>query len=458
MLFYPERVALTGLLFYLGLWMVVPLTPLHPVSWGAVGYAALAYAAFFCGCFLVSISKRGMPCLPYRKTILSSKARAGSHGPAPNQFSLRYASHILWITAALGAIGVAARTYDKFFIRGVDMSVGALEAHELLASASPGPVAALGGALYPFCYIPLIILWAQPPGLRKFSGAKWLAVLLFVLPALIQLQVLSRSQMIVALSMMYVSAGCILYRGQALHRRLVMPLFTGAVLAAAMSALAFWARLEEMELDILFSMQNSVYAFTLQPSRELLSFLNNVDRRLSAPISSIIPLAQYYLHGLLEFSLLWERPSSYVPGTQIFTWGEQHFGPYLRVLNLVGMYDYPNFSLEETLHYRSAVFSTFFGTLWVDFGWFGLLYIAGFGALCKYCGQLARRGNLAVMPLYAYFCVVLFFMPVDDFIVSAQGMYAINSFLLVWALGGQGTRRGVRRHAVPAPEPLQQAP
>jgi hypothetical protein len=38
------------------------------------------------------------------------------------------------------------------------------------------------------------------------------------------------------------------------------------------------------------------------------------------------------------------------------------------------------------------------------------------------------------MPLYVFFAVVLFFMPVVNFMISAQGMYIINAFFCFWAL------------------------
>jgi hypothetical protein len=404
MLFFPERVALAGLVAYIGLWLVAPLERVFPMVWVPLGYIAVCYSAFFLGCLLVAGGRRGIA-RPQKVSSFSSRA--------------------FWAIACIGAAGMAMRLYDKLFIRGVSLADSALESREMLADAEAGPVAAVGGLLYPFCYVPLILWWAREPGNRLGPVALGAAVLLFLLPAVDALLLLSRSQMLVAFSMMFFSAACVLFRGNALHPRLILPVVLGVAVLVTVSVLAFTSRLSQMDRDLVSSILTSAYGFVLTPNDRALTAMQG-EGIAGGALGAVVPVLQYYLHGVFEFGLLWSRPDA-----QEFTLGTQTFAPYFKALSMFKLVGYPEF-ISSDIYYRSGVFTTFFGPLWIDFGWGGPLFMLGFGMLAKVCANGARGGAVAAMPLHAYFCVVLFFMPVVNFMISAQGMYIINAFLLTW--------------------------
>lgn len=405
LLFFPERVALIGILAYLTLWLLAPLQMAFPWSWGAMGYIALCYAAFWIGCLLA---------VGESLHLVSFCDRS------------RFSRTTFWTVVILGALGMSLRIYDKIFIRGIDLAQSSLESRDLLADSEAGIVAALGGALYPFCYVPLILWWARPASWQTSLVAKWAAVALFSFPALDALFLLSRSQMLVALGMLYIAAACVLCRGRLLHRSLLIPALSGLVALIAVSVLAFSTRLSQMGIDVVFSALHSVYGYALTPSPAAVDAMNSPHEWVARTASAAIPLLQYYLHGVFEFALLWDRPDQ-----QVFTFGAQHFTPYVKALSIFGVTNYPDFGTDN-VYFRVGVFTTFFGPLWVDFGWWGPLFMLGFGALAKICATRARHGTLAVIPLHSFFCVILLFMPVANFMISAQGMYVINAFALIW--------------------------
>jgi hypothetical protein len=102
----------------------------------------------------------------------------------------------------------------------------------------------------------------------------------------------------------------------------------------------------------------------------------------------------------------------------------------VKALSIMGVLDYPD--VAHNLYVRDGVFTSFFGPLWTDFGWFSAPCMFTFGVICKLFARSAHAGRVGVMPLYAYFCVIIFFMPVVNFWVSAQGSYLINAFIVVW--------------------------
>jgi oligosaccharide repeat unit polymerase len=415
MLFSPERIAIAGILTYLALFLVAPLVVVHPMSWGAIGFVALCYAAFLGGCLVV----------PRRR-----------EAPTPPHVAWRYSPRAFWLFLFLGVVGVTLRAYDKYILRGVTLDEGAFEGRSLLAAEGAGPIAVVAGVLYPFCYVPLIMWWARRKEQRRIALGG-LTFIVFLLPAADALILLSRSPLLVTFGLATAAAGCVLYRGRVFTRQLLWLGAAAFVALVGLSIYVFEVRLGEMNLDLASSILMSAYGDTLAPNSSTAGALSGRGVG-SGALTAALPLMQYYLHGILEFGLLWERPEP-----QAFAMGFQHFAPYVKALSIVGLLEYPD--VGYSLYVRDGVFTSFFGPLWTDFGWLGAPCMFLFGAASKLCARSAQAGTIGVMPLYAYFCVIIFFMPVVNFWVSAQGSYLINAFVIVWLSSFIWARRSADR-------------
>jgi hypothetical protein len=409
MLFFPERLALAGFGAYLLLWVVAPLNAVSPLSLTALTYILTCYFAFLLGCKSATIS------LGWKDKTYDQP---------------RVASYWLWfwIWMLLGVAGLIFRLYDKFVLRDAFVIGSVLETREVLADTSAGPLAAIGGVLYPFCYVPIFMIWIRERrGESSVIAVKWLAAFVALLPALDALILLSRSQMLVAFSMLYFAVSCALYGGKVMPKKIVIPVFLGLSLLLGITVSAFLMRLDEMELKLIDSLMGSAYAELLVPNELALRIISGDHILISIFLSNITPIFQYYLHGIYEFCLLWERPDS-----QIFLNGIEHFFPYIKLLSMAGIVDQSVISQQPYL--REGVFTTFFGPLWVDFGFLSILIIFIFGFLVKRIANIAREREPAALPLHSFFCVVVFFFPVVNLIVSAQGMYTINAFVIFYFL------------------------
>jgi hypothetical protein len=407
MLFIPERLALVGGCAYLFLWIVAPLNSISPISITALIYILICYAAFIAGCKSEFISRFWR-----KKNYDTSRER---------KYWLWF-----WIWLILGVTGLLLRLYDKFVLRDAFVIGSVIETREALADTSAGLLAAIGGVLYPFCYLPIFMVWIRE---RRFGPqnkiVKWIAILVAALPALDALILLSRSQMLVAFSMMYFGVSCTLYGGKVLPKKMLLPIFLGFFLLIGITVSTFLIRLDEMELKLIDSLLGSAYAELLVPNEFVLRNLNSENAFGSIILSNVIPLFQYYLHGLYEFFLLWERPD-----TQNFSYGIEHFFPYIKLLSIFGFVDQSVISQQP--YFRGGVFTTFFGPLWVDFGWFGIFIMFIFGFFTKLFANIAKTQFSSALPLYAFLCVIVFFFPVVNLIVSAQGMYTANAFLIFY--------------------------
>ncbi len=77
---------------------------------------------------------------------------------------------------------------------------------------------------------------------------------------------------------------------------------------------------------------------------------------------------------------------------------------------------------------RTGVYTTFFGPIFIDFGWFSLVFIFFFGVFQKLIHNKILQGRFQFTPLLFYLLIINFFMPVFNFINGAQGLYNLISF------------------------------
>lgn len=333
----------------------------------------------------------------------------------------RWENRLFWGALSLGLMGNVMRLVDKYVLRGASGLTG-IEARDILVETSLSNLSLIGGALYPFGYLPIFILL----GAKALPRHRWkliFAAFVFLIPSLDALILFSRSFMLVGFTMVYFGISLTLFRGRALPRQLVLPSFAGIGAVLTMSVLIFLWRLEQMNFDISDSIFLSGYAYTVAPNQTMVELIND-GGALGRLVAGLLPVAQYYVHSIPEFQILWSGHE-----TQSFANGALLFAPYVKLLAIFGLATEPD--LFE-LFPRVGIFTSYFGPLWVDFGWFSLpfMFLAGF--MARMIGRSARAGDVGAYPIYTYFCVILFFMPVVNFAISAQGMYVINAFVLFW--------------------------
>ena len=399
MIYRPENVLFLGIGLYLTVFFLSPLDVLVPIEVGSFVYI------FFTVMTLVLGSR------------LADYIRLARLYQVPAMQLKRKESQLFWAMLFLGGFGNLLRLVDKYLLRGVG-GLSGLEAREVLIESSAGPLSLIGGVLYPFGYLPIFILL----GSKVLPLTRWklsLAVFIFLIPAIDALALFSRSFMLVALAMVYFGTSITLYQGRVFPRKLLLYGVGCLAFVLAMSILIFNMRLDEMSLDISYSVFSSGYAYTVAPNTSVQTILDEGGYWLG-----LLPIAQYYLHSIPEFQILWSMNE-----TQSFSWGGLLFAPYVKFLAIFGIAAEPD--LFE-LFPRVGVFTSFWGPLWVDFGWLGPIMTFFFGMFARVLARSARAGHVGSYPLYTYFCIVLFFMPVANFGISAQGMYVINAFVVFW--------------------------
>jgi oligosaccharide repeat unit polymerase len=401
----PIRTALFGLLIWAALWIVMPLTQVGRLEPGAMLYIVASYLCMFAG---AAVAQRQL--VPGRldpPTIWNGPLRR----------------RLFWGSAALGMLGLLLRLVDRLLIRGVEYGASALELREALSETSTSAAGILAALILPLCLIPLILLLASSE--RRNRWLLTFAGIVFIVPMIESFFQLSRSFMLLTTGIAFAAASLTLFGGKLLNRTLILTSLVGAVTVAIVSTLIFSARIEAGRRQLTDSIFDSAYAEFLQPNSFAWSVITSGSGFESFALLSILPNGMYYLSGAYEFSALWARPD-----TQQFAFGQLLFYPFVRVgYQLIGV-DIQNRFDVETYVFRDGVWQTFFGPLWVDFGWFGPFVMIIFGVIIQVLSIRVRKGSLALLPLYTYLIIVVFFMPVINFLISGFGMLAITAFTL----------------------------
>jgi oligosaccharide repeat unit polymerase len=423
----PARVALAGMVAWLFFWLVTPVYPTADLSATAMLYIGVCYLGFFVGCaaypLMTGVSERTFPASEWQQ-------------PA--------AYGLFWISTVIGLAGMALRLYDRVALRGVDYSAGASELRETLSSVGAGSVGAIAAVLFPFCLVPLVVLLASKFKPRQIP-LYILATAVFFLPTIESLAQLSRSVLLSSVVMVFAAITCAKFRGNPANRKLLLATVGGIVLMSVASTTIFVSRLEGEDRQLSASVIQSVYADNLQPNEAAWTGLmagSDLEKRY---YSIILPNGMYYISGAYEFSTLWLRPDR-----QTFAYGAYNFIAFARAFQILFSPTAEPID-EAALVYRIGVFQTFFGNAWVDFGYFAPLVLVALGFFCRYLGLKARAGNLNVLPLYLFIVVIVFFMPVGNFVNGGLGNFILGAFGLIAVFGPKRPRETGDPPARPAP-------
>lgn len=407
MFYSPIKLAFGGIIAWIVIWFLMPIDVVGYLAPGALTYVALCYLGLFLG------------------VMIARQRRPDAHRELPpRRWDLPLDKRLFFFTAGLGLFGMGLRLYDRLILRGVEYGGGALEAREVLSQASVTPVGAVGSVFFAFCFIPLMIV------LTSREARDWklmlFAIAVFAAPVVETLFMLARSFLVLTLGLAFAAVVITRYGGKPFNRKLMAFSILGLAGLAVLSTSIFATRLEAGGVYLGDSIFDSVYAELLQPDADSREVLNAGSDTQVMVYSAILPNGMYYLSGAYEMSLLWDRSDP-----QPWGYGQLHFMPFVRAaLMLVG--DTGTMQNFDYVHYlyREGVWQTFFGPLWADFGWFGLLPMIFIGFVTQELATNVKRGSIAQLPIYCYMVIVIFFMPVVNFFMNGLGMFSITSFVL----------------------------
>ena len=323
----------------------------------------------------------------------------------------------------LAILGLILKLLDRFVIRGISLGSDYFENRETMEAGGGNPVAILNSFLTPFGLIPLFLIWKYKLAISR--SIKVLAFVLFFAQMFDAILLGSRSIIFV----LFILFGLYLFYFKIIKISFIKVLTIISVFIGFMLIMNF-IYVERTKLfagdntyDVVLNQSNINYSVTA--SDKFKNDFSNFSTSSKTFAFTYITTVQYFTHGMIEFSYLYENHKS------DYAIGSYTFAIYSRFLHkIVG--EKLDTDKIIALNPRPGVFNTFFGPIFIDFGWFSMLFMFLFGIIAKLIYDKATNGYDWAILLYFYIFIIVVFSPVFNFINGAGGIFVLTSLILFY--------------------------
>jgi len=389
------------------LFVVAPLSVNIPISLTPIVFILLCYVCFWVGISLSDV-------LWQKKATLSL--------PRIISLSMPKARFLFRISIFLAVIAVTFKLYDSVVLRGATLENDAFSNRESIESEGGGLFSMVAAILAGFQFIPYLLYEFLPVKRSKIVLIFVLSLFLFDVAELVLFS--SRSGLF--LTLMLFAAFQIMLGKVKLNWKTISLSLIGVFALIAFMSYIFLERTKLFAGDLVLQVAliDANYNYTLSGTNDVINTIFYTNSSLLESVSfSIVNATIYYLHGIIEFNYLFEN------FTSDHAMGQNTFFVFSKFASI--LFEVPFSQSEvESLAPRGGVFTSFFGPIYIDFGWFSLLFMFYLGWIIKYFYYKLRAVRFHFMPIYGYFIIVVFFFPVFNFISGAQGAYILVSNLI----------------------------
>lgn len=183
-----------------------------------------------------------------------------------------------------------------------------------------------------------------------------------------------------------------------------------------------------------YLVEKARYNDLLMPKQSIINYMNeagnsNFNKKIGL---SALQIGQYYTHGVFEFNYVIDY---YKKNPFKKQYGKYTFSVIPKFTNKIGVsnYDLHKIYLASP---RGYTFISFFGGLYIDFGWFALAFFFLLGILQKYLFIQVTNKRYSYAPLLVFLLFTNFFMLTFNFF-RGSGTYTLIScviFVLIYEL------------------------
>lgn len=325
----------------------------------------------------------------------------------------------------LSVLGIALKAADRFFIRGISLDVDYFSNRESMEGGSGNVVAILASILAPFSYFPLFLMWKYKIQMSKI--AQVVVFGLFVMQVFDSILLGSRSSLFVIF--VFLLLYLLFFKKITLTVKNVI--FASLFIFGFLYLMnyIFIERTKIFAGDKAYEivLRESNFNYTVTSSDKFKKYFDRQSPLLQNLFFTYITTTQYFTHGMFEFSYLYDNFE------KDHSLGSHTFSVYARFINKV-IGNEGNTETMETLAPRTGVYTTLYGPLYLDFGWFVVFFMYLMGLLSKIIYEKAKNGSDGAILLYFYISVVLIFSPVFNFISGAGGIFLLTTFIIYYFL------------------------
>ena len=155
--------------------------------------------------------------------------------------------------------------------------------------------------------------------------------------------------------------------------------------------------------------------------------VDNMDREDKNFAIGIYSLKHYFVHGFFEYV----RLLNHLEKSSGYYYGMYEFHVFFKFFKFFGV---PVDSMRElnTISYKPAVYTTFFGPFYIDFGWLGTLVIFFGGRYLKKVYYLATYERSEYVVFYCFLAVVLLASFFINFLMGSSSYYLFGFFVTIF--------------------------
>lgn len=398
----PARFAVTGMLAYAALFVVSPLEYDYSViSLGGCLYAAAVLLAFFGGCHMT--------------TLFNMAA-----GPAAPRPIALLPDRLVNITALIGTVGVLARIYDRFILRGFAVSSTYMETRESITE-TVSVFGYIGGLAFSFGMIALVLMWLSSSQHRRPLMFAFVGVLALYPMVELLLQG-SRSVILHTAFLIFMFARSTNSLRWLVRSRFLIVLACVAIVILAQLIYEVRSLQGDDELDIAEVFRLTAIGRFARPPDWIIDAIiaTNGQGVIAIVLKNWTHLTQYLTHSWVAYFVSFDQFED------VIGWGRIHFIMPVRAFSaLLG----EDFGFDPGLFgMEVGVSSTAITLVYYDFGPAGPLFAALFGLLVTVIYRKTIWFPERWLPLHAYLCFACLMMMIDNILVGGLGMFAVASF------------------------------
>lgn len=322
----------------------------------------------------------------------------------------------------IALVGLMFRYIDLFFIRDVNLS-NTFNVNKYLKSNNATKahlLILLLGTLRVLYFIPLLILIIQKTKKKMF----WFFSILLVIFNSIEVFLFGTRKPFFYLALLILIALFYYNRKKIrLSKKNIVISLTSLCFLGALSFFILNKRVNQNhnESVSLIEVTNSRYNDFVKIKAYKLNKLKETPNSLNTKSQIIfIHIGQYIVHGFFELDYIIRNDFPRALG--IYS-----FNPIYKFLNYFND-EKKDLNTNEN-HPRNYVYTTFFGSLFIDFGWFALIFMFLFGAFQRWIFTLAKF-NIVAKVFAVVLLAVNFSMPIFNLLAGA-GLYLFICLLII---------------------------
>jgi len=316
--------------------------------------------------------------------------------------------------------------FDRYFIRGIPLSFNFFDARASLENTQASLISTVAAGLSAFSLFgPALIKVSEALGTQHHPSMKWIAHMnaWIYIAASVLLGSRSLVTVYVIVSMLAMTYAGKLNGPQKKRSNRLLVYLAVAVMLVFFSAGLMLSRLEQMGLDPMHSLALSSYSATVKIAPWLTNLADS-QPTIEPFIAAVLSLVLYVYHGIFEFFLLFDSYRSPHTMGALIGW---------LPVKLLGVLTGRDLSvdLDSLDGFRSGVFNTFIGPVFVDFGWFALLAVPILFFGLGYPVRLLRGGRVEWLPMVLLTGTICIMFPMLNLLESATGMYPLVAAIVI---------------------------